>query len=250
MAKKNIKPRKKSPIPPPPEPQAKPQAREFDVEAIGKLARIKQYKQILSKIQQGRATASDMKVFERLEEQIKTEDDQQDSNLYNRQQAVDYLQISARTFKWHVNRGKISQRPDGYFDRRVLDQWKENRRNPRNKTDSQADQEKPYDGPLSERIDQADLRYKLARAEREEYVTMQLKGNLVERQAVEAALLELITTTKKAFLLLPYLAPTILQGKDQAGQVEVISKAVDEILTGLEQQSDTETVIRRVMDGK
>lgn len=77
------------------------------------------------------------------------------------------------------------------------------------------------------------LRYEKARADKMELEVARMKGELLPRAEVEAALRELIITAKRAFMLIPKKAPGLLVGLSQAEQMEVLQDMVEEILTNL-----------------
>lgn len=213
---------------------------------VGKMARLKQYQNLIEKIKSGKINASEMKLFYELETQI-AEEDQPDKpkpkkERLNHQQAADYLGRSVRSLKWHVSKGNLKQNRKGGFDVTELDRFGAAKGNTGLATGA--------DGvPLSQKKDMADLRWRLARAEQQEYITAQLKGNLIERTAVVAAIRELITTTRKKFMLLPQTMPTLLQGKDQAGIMKALQHATDEILIGLSEQADVDEITRKINAG-
>jgi len=220
---------------------------QMDISAVAKLARVRQFKNLLEKIKNGRATAADMKAFRDLERDLSTEDEEQTSAPVPAKltgpEAQEYLGISRRMLSYHTTKGNLKQNADGTFDRAELERWGEKYRRKSNRPmPSSGD----TPGTVGEQKDLADLRYKTARAEREELVTAQLKGTLLEKGDVEAALSEIIMTTKRAFLLLPHQAPTLLAGKDAVGQMEALQSMVDEIITGLSEQATLQQIERRL----
>jgi hypothetical protein len=221
---------------------------QMDITAVAKLARVRQFKNLLEKIRNGRATAADMKAFRDLERDLSTEDEEQTSAPVPAKltgpEAQEYLGISRRMQSYHVAKGNLKQNADGTFDRAELDRWAEKYRRTSKRPMPSNGNEAPQ--TVGEAKDAADLRYKLARARREELVTAQLEGNLYPKEDVEAALRELVTTTRKALLMLPRLLPTVIHGKNQAGQMETIAKTVDEILQGLANQATLSEIERKI----
>ena len=151
-----------------------------------------------------------MKTLSLLEREIAADDDNTSTATPAKltpKEVLGYLDISKRMLSYHTTKGNLKANSDGTYDKAELDRWAEKYRR-------KSKRQIPGDTlTVGEQRDLADLRYKVARAEREELVTSQLKGSLYNRDEVEAALAELILTTKKAFLLLPHAAPTLLQGK-------------------------------------
>jgi len=221
-----------------------PKPDDIDIQAVAKLGRVKQFKNLLQKIKDGKATAADMKTFKDLERELSAEDEDQGPKpaKLTGPEATQYLGISRRMLSYHTTKGNLKANADNTYDRTELDRWAEKYRRQSKRTAPGSDSPQT----VGEQKDLADLRYKLARAEREELVTAQLKGNLLEKGDVEAALSELIMTTKRAFLLLPHQAPTSLAGKDPVGQMEVLQAMVDEIITGLSEQATLKQIERRI----
>lgn len=219
-------------------------APELDIQAAAKLGKVKQFNVLLEKISKGKATAADMKTFASLERELSADDTdsgKSPTSKLSSPEVLKYLGISRRVLSYHVTKGNIRQNPDGTFDLAELDRWGEKyRRDSKRQTSGTAGAQ-----TVGEQKDLADLRYKIARAEREELVAAQLKGSLYNREEVEAALSEMILTTKRAFLLLPHAAPTLLAGKDAVGQLETLQEMVDEIITGLSEQASLKEIERR-----
>jgi uncharacterized protein YdiU (UPF0061 family) len=217
---------------------------EIDIQTAAKLGRVKAFRDLLQKIKLGKATAADMRIFKDLERELSQEDEDQSPTpaKLTGPQAIEYLGISRRMLSYHTTKGNLKANSDNTYDRAELDRWAEKYRRTSKRTAPGSD------GPqtVGEQKDLADLRYKLARAEREELITAQLKGNLLEKSDVEAALAELIMTTKRVFLLLPHQAPTLLAGKDPVGQMETLQTMVDEIITGLSEQATLKEIERRI----
>lgn len=217
----------------------------IDIQSVAKVARIRQFKNLLEKIKSGKATAADMKTFTYLEHELAQDDDSNGNQTtpakLTSKEAEAYLGISRRMVSYHTTKGNLKRNPDGTFDKTELDRWadKYGRKSKRQVPDSDG-------ATVGEQKDLADLRYKKARAEREELVTDELKGSLYNRDEVEAALSELILTTKRAFLLLPHQAPTLLAGKDPVGQLETLQSMVDEIITGLSEEATLKQIEKRL----
>ncbi|MFP4088009.1 MAG: hypothetical protein ACLFUL_14595 [Desulfobacteraceae bacterium] len=216
-----------------------------DILAAAKLAKVKQFRNLLEKIKAGTINAAEMKIFQELENQLSQEEvenpNQSTPAKLTSKEVQAYLGISRRMVSYHTTKGNLKRNSDGTFNKAELDRWAQryNRKSKRQAPDSDG-------GTVGEQKDLADLRYKKARAEREELVTAQLKGSLYNRDEVEAALAELVLTTKRAFLLLPHQAPTLLAGKDPVGQMETLQSMVDEIITGLSEEATYKQIEKRL----
>ncbi|EFK10153.1 conserved hypothetical protein [delta proteobacterium NaphS2] len=104
----------------------------------------------------------------------------------------------------------------------------------------------PTVGPENPDIRDERLRWEKGRADKITLDVARMKGKLLPAEDVEHALSELISVTKRAFLLLPQQLPTLLAGKDEAEQLEVMEKAVDEILTGLAERTSLQRIKKRL----
>lgn len=160
--------------------------------ASGDLADIKQFQTLLTKIQSGKnLTATESKKYDKLKVKLKKhvgiDEDEDDETVGNGRppnkisvmnDAADYCGFSVRTLKYHIGRGNIKQNPDGSFDRAILDKFLQQHKGRKKVT---ADQD-PESG---DGIYNAEYRYRLARAEREELIVRQLKGELIPVEEVE-----------------------------------------------------------------
>jgi len=131
----------------------------------GGAARLKLYQTYLMKMKNGETLSrSELKAFQELEREI--EGPKESGTLGDHIQAAEYLGISTRMLKWHRSNGNVRQNADGSFDRDELDRF------------IARHGKRKQDKDLAQRRLMADLRYRLARAEREETLVKQLKGEL------------------------------------------------------------------------
>jgi hypothetical protein len=91
-------------------------------------------------------------------------------------EAAEYCGMSKRTLSYHLGRGKFKQNADGTFDKKELNRFLAESKDRRRKSPEEAD--------LAKKKDAADLRYRNARARREEMLVEQMKGNLASRKEV------------------------------------------------------------------
>ena len=136
-------------------------------------------------------------------------------------QVAEILGVSKRTLtNWKRLGAKECLVGHGKWDfKKLLDWWLEN-------IYSSVDEDSPD-------LQAERLRYEKARADKMEIEVARMKGELLPRGDVEAALRELIITAKRAFMLIPKKAPGLLVGLSQAEQMEVLQDMVEEILTNL-----------------
>lgn|GEM_PF-5425706 len=140
----------------------------------GQAAKAHIYRDLLAKIEAKQTLKpSEIRALASLEREIEAElsgGSQSDTGKHTYDQAATYCGFSKRTLNWHVSRGNLKQGPDGKFDETELDRF------------LTAKGRKGGGGTAKER---ADLRYKLARARREEMLVAQLKGTLIDRSTAE-----------------------------------------------------------------
>jgi len=146
------------------------------------LAKLKLYQTLTRKIGDGRSlTATEIKTFNQLDQvfnpEISGNGEKQYSDIIDGfNEAVAYLGISKRTLSQHLKKGTFAQNPDGTFKRSELDKYFEKfgRKTKGSKLSS-----------IEEKKEKADLRYRLARARREEMLVRQLKGSLASWKEIE-----------------------------------------------------------------
>jgi phage terminase Nu1 subunit (DNA packaging protein) len=97
--------------------------------------------------------------------------------VHGGQDAAKYCGTSKRILSYHIARGSLRQNPDGTFDKAELDRWLASR----DRREQGPEKKKHGDAK-----DKAELRYRLARARREEMLVEQMKGNLASRKEIEA----------------------------------------------------------------
>ena len=97
--------------------------------------------------------------------------------VHGGQDAAKYCSTSKRILSYHIARGSLRQNPDGTFDKAELDRWL-------------ASRDRREKGPEAKKYtdakDKAELRYRLARARREEMLVEQMKGNLAQWKEVKS----------------------------------------------------------------
>jgi len=87
------------------------------------------------------------------------------------EEAAEFLGKSRKTVQWHITHGNLVQNPDGSFFRAELERFLARKKNPREKD-------------LKEKKTAAELRYRLARARKEEILLAREKGELIPISAI------------------------------------------------------------------
>jgi hypothetical protein len=156
------------------------------IRQAGQIAKLKVYKDFISRIGQGeKLSPTELKTFHQMEREIENISSSENGNgeveqgvlISSFAKAAEYCGVSARTISYHVKRGNIKQNTDGTFERSVLDGYLK-----------RTGRRSGADGGLGTRTEQkkekAELRFRVARARREEMLVDQLKGNLMSQKEV------------------------------------------------------------------
>jgi len=175
----------------------------------GQLAKVKIYQQLLTKISRGEdLKPSEIKNLHRLEKEIEIEargDIETDGLIMSDEEASIYLGVSKRTVSWHKTRGNLKQNSDGTFDRKELDRFMEDRGNDGGKKSTLKD--------LMEKKEAADLRWKLAKAVREEMLNDKLKGELFTKGEIMQGWCSRVSAVTAGLEALADRMPPLLVGK-------------------------------------
>jgi hypothetical protein len=213
----------------------------FDYEKLiqtGKVAKIKRYQDYITRIANGEqlkpAELKDLRILESEIEQEANGDIKEKKIIENNKEAAEYCGLSTRMISYHLKRGNIRQNTDGTFEKKDLDKWLI--RSGRKKTTSEkTTSEKDSDGKLVKTIDEqieiANLRFRVARAKREEMITEQQAGNLISKQEVHEQWAQRVASVKQGLLnFIERLSP-ILEKKTRKQIALILEKEVDELLS-------------------
>lgn len=156
-----------------------------DLERIlqaGQLAKIKLFQSLIKKVkEEQKLSASELKAWGSLERELEAQlggTDDPSVLIASFDEAAKYCGFSKRTLSHHIGKGNIKQKPDGTFDRSELDRFLSTRKG-RKKTSELCQ-------TVQEQKEVADLRYRLARARREEVLTAALDDGYLSKVEVEA----------------------------------------------------------------
>lgn len=202
----------------------------------GPAARIKLYNSLLRRIADGeRLSAAEMRVFRDLERDISGAIDDEDKNgriTGGIDGAAAYCGVSKRTIQYHLTKGTIRQNPDGSFDRAVLDNYMQRRGRRGAPQPAAASGGGGEDGEnISILKERADLRYRLARAKREELLTQQIEGSVYSKEEVVeqwAQRVGLVTSGLNAWSVR---LPPLLVGKSIDEMAAIIREEVRDLRT-------------------
>ncbi|MBF0548747.1 MAG: hypothetical protein HQM08_30265 [Candidatus Riflebacteria bacterium] len=147
------------------------------IKKSSKLANIKEYKAYLARISEGEnLSGAELKNFHPLEKEIEKE--KKEDNFSSDQAVAKSLGISRQAVILAVSTGRLRQNPDGTFSKSAVEDFEEIRKGGRPKL------------PVNKEIEAADLRYKLAKAEKMEIDLKETRGLLMRRIDVERAFTE------------------------------------------------------------
>jgi DNA-binding transcriptional ArsR family regulator len=159
---------------------------------VGHQAKFKIYRDLLEKVRSGQPlTATELKTLHRLEKELEAVAGAggKDAELIdNYEEAAAYCGFSKRTLSYHLKRGNLTQNTDGTFDRSELDRFLSSKGRKKSTGDDMA---------------RADLRYRLARAKREELLVKEMEGRLISADKVEEQFTARAYEFARALMLLP-----------------------------------------------
>lgn len=210
----------------------KPKKIDFDsIRRAGQIAKIKVYKDFIERIGQGeQLKPSELKLFHQLERELEGvfngEAGKTSGLIGSSSEACEYLGISKRMLSYHVTKGNLGQNQDGTFEIEELQRWAQKYGRKKRKGSKFSD--------IDERLSRADLRFRQARARREEMLVGQLKGTLLSQKDVADGWAKRNSNMRSSLLTLVDRLPPMVAGKSRK-QITKILK--DEVFYFLEQYS-------------
>jgi hypothetical protein len=190
-------------------------SKKIDFESIrqaGDLAKVKMYRDLISRIGAGdRLKPMEMKTFHQLERDLEglfNGDGGKTSGLISGYKEVcDYLGISKRMLSYHVTKGNLRQNQDGTFAIEELKRWAKKYKRTKKGSGKYPD--------LDERQQRADLRFRQARARREEMLVGQLQDSLLSQKDVANGWAKRSGNMRSSLLTLVDRLPATLEGKSR-----------------------------------
>ena len=188
----------------------------------GAAARQKVYQSLLLRIKRGETLKrSEYKLLKDLERELEPPEpaENEESRVRTYSAAADYCGMSERALSYHIGRGNLRQNKDGSFDRAILDQFLDSRG--RRKIDKER----------TRRRLQADLRYRIARAEREEHLVAALKDQLFSMEEIREGWQWRVSEVSEGLQSLVDRLPPLLVGKERLEMAEIIRAEVHQLRT-------------------
>ena len=183
----------------------------------GILAKIKIYQSFTERIAKGeQLKPTEIKLFNKLETEFEAEIKEEVIDSYD--DALKYLGVSKRTLHIHLRKGTFKQNPDGTFLKSELDKYLDKYKSQSESTDS-----------VAIRKGKADLRLKLARARREEFLVKQLKGNLISWEDIQTEWAKRVSVVTSGLEGLADRLPPLLEGKSREVMREILRAEVWEL---------------------
>jgi hypothetical protein len=167
--------------------------------------------------------ASEIKLFNTLEKEFEEELNEglpapkKPLLLQTNLEAAEYCGFTTRMISYHVHRGNIKANKDGTFDRSELDRFLATKGKRRGKKAA---------GSLDDKKDKADLRYRIAKAMREEMLVSQLKGNLASWEEVESQWRERVVVVTSGLEALKDRLPGLLVGKSRSAIQGILEEEI------------------------
>lgn len=183
----------------------------------GILAKIKIYQSFTERIAKGeQLKPTEIKLFNKLESEFEAEIKEEVIDSYD--DALKYLEVSRRTLHVHLKKGTFKQKPDGTFLKSELDKYLDKYPKKSESTDS-----------IKVRQGRADLRWKLAKARREEYLVKQLKKNLISWEDIQTEWAKRVSVVTSGLEGFADRLPPLLEGKSREVMREILRAEVWEL---------------------
>lgn len=180
------------------------------------LAELKLYQTYLKKITEGHPlTASEYDFFQKYSNSLSTPES---GEAFKYTAAAKYAGVSKRTLSYHVTRGNIRQNDDGTIDKDELDRWLQSKGRKKKAADGERD--------ISAEKEEADLRWRLARAQREELLVSQIRGETLTLEEVLQAWTVRVAEVTAGLQNLVDRLPPLLDGR---GREEIRAILTEEI---------------------
>lgn len=201
-----------------------------DISSVAKVARIRQFKNLLEKIKSGKATASDMKTFSYLEAELSKQDTQGKNVVYSTGEVAKAMRRTERTVRDWIKSG-MPVLPGGGYDLDAIQEWKNGK-----KKKHQADDDKD--------AEYWQTQYRKNKAKLSEIQLKLQKGELLPKADVISAFREMQTYVKKHLQLIPRIAPDRMTGLEPQEQKALLTELVETILTGMARGESAEQIKR------
>jgi hypothetical protein len=159
---------------------------------------------------------AELKEYRSLDKKVDTE------AIHGYTEAAQYCKLSKRTLSYHLGRGSLQQNPDGTFDKKELDRFL--------KTKDRREKSPKFEA-ISKRKDAAELRYRLARARREEMLVEQMKGNLASWKEIHTEWSQRVQAVTAGLNALPDRLTPIILGKSRDEIRLILQREFKELLT-------------------
>jgi hypothetical protein len=178
----------------------------------GELAKLKIYQDYATRISSGDSLRpSEVKQFLKLGEELGVEPTGNDLDIITSyQDAARYCGVSTQTINANIKRGHITQRPDGTFSKKNLDEWI-GRKNPTN---------------LDESLKKAELRFKRSRAKTAEIMVKVQKDQLISQKEVNQKWAERVGQVVSMLEMFCDRLPPLLEGKSRNEMRDIIKREV------------------------
>lgn len=204
----------------------------------GNLAKINLYQNYAKRISAGEILKpSELRFFRQLEGELYKEseggnDDESGASkdpvpdrFENRNEALEYLGISKRSLSYHLGKN-IKQNPDGTFDKAECDRFLASRSEGKGAGSGRNEAAQDYKNTLAAKIQRAELRWRIARARREENLNAELEGRLVSRKEVAEAWADRVRIVASGLETLADRLPPILEGRAREEMRELIREEI------------------------
>lgn len=195
--------------------------------SVGAAAKVKLYHSYLSRIGRGETLRpSEVKHFRQLESELEAQAGNGNGGgsrgniIVSMDEAAAYIGSSRKTVSVNIKRGRLRQNPDGTFDRAELDKFlsRFGRKGSAEEVES-----------IRQQQEKAELRYRMARARREEILTAQLEKTLAPWEEIEREWSERVRVVAAGLEAWSDRLPALLIGRTREDIHKLIKAEVKEL---------------------
>ena len=193
--------------------------------SIGASAKVKLYHQFLQRISQGvTLRPSEHKYFRQLESELEEKSGIQPSEkgniIISMDDAAAYCGTSKKTISVNIKRGRIKQNSDGTFSKTELDKYLAGFGRESKSAKSET---------IKGQQEKAELRFRLARAKREEMIVNQMKGNLASWKEIHEEWAARVRAVAAGLNTMPDRLPPLIVGKSRDEIRAILQREFDEL---------------------
>ena len=190
------------------------------IHGAGQLAKLKIYQEYITRISNNeQLKLAEKKHFDDLDLIFgAVVDGDRVKENFTRDEVIEKLGISDRSLKWHTTRQNLTRNKDGTYPRKTLDDFERKYKRKKAKDGKVND--------LSDQQEQADLRYRIARARWQELNVKQLSGKLMSSDEVHSEWAKRLAVLFSGIQLWSSRLPPRFEGKTRDEMMRILSDEI------------------------